>query len=528
MEENLRAEEGARIGCPGCGSGLRYDIASGGMRCDNCGQSYPMEQVPDPSLNTPDGMMDATEYRCPQCGAVLHATQTSAASFCSFCGADVLLLQRYTRTRRPARIVPFRVTREQCEAAYRKRLKEAPYAPEALGRQETMEHFRPVYVPFWHYTGQTAGTVQGGGTRWRHDPRYEYEDKYTCDVTGSARVSGAIYDASSSFEDVTAMDLRFDTKNARPFHAGYLCGAYAETPDAPATVYDGELVKRAKSAWEKEFSKKANLTGAKVGFPQADFRVDTDMLLMPVWLLAHRSGKRVVYTAVNGDTGAIVCDTPVSNSRFGRLVVTATAALTILLVLLSFAVLLRPVLLAGVCAVLAAVAQRVVSNAHRELYNQKKRLNDRTWQLMHPDAKGEKPFARRGWYGPLLLALGAAGAGILGALMMTEGTNAFVASLVSDHSWLPPVLMGCALASFLRSGCRAEEPTDKLLYFAQLAIVAAMLLGAAVIVVDAVYYAAIIALMALTALSMVRLNRVHNEFVSRPAPFFGKEGQDNA
>ena len=41
MEETVRTD-GKRFGCPGCGGGLRYDIAQGRLRCESCGQSYDM------------------------------------------------------------------------------------------------------------------------------------------------------------------------------------------------------------------------------------------------------------------------------------------------------------------------------------------------------------------------------------------------------------------------------------------------------------------------------------------------------
>ena len=45
-----------------------------------------LREIRDPSRGQADGMMDTVEYRCPQCGATVHASETSAASFCSYCG----------------------------------------------------------------------------------------------------------------------------------------------------------------------------------------------------------------------------------------------------------------------------------------------------------------------------------------------------------------------------------------------------------------------------------------------------------
>ena len=52
--------------CPGCGGGLRFDIATQNMKCDQC------ETLVDPySLNIKEGAeesYDATIFTCPHCG----------------------------------------------------------------------------------------------------------------------------------------------------------------------------------------------------------------------------------------------------------------------------------------------------------------------------------------------------------------------------------------------------------------------------------------------------------------------------
>ena len=151
------AESGSasrRFGCPSCGGGLRYDIYSRKMKCDRCGSLTDLEKLPPEKA---EETMQVTEYHCPQCGAAVYSTDTEITSFCSFCGSDVVLTGKMGRTRRPAYIVPFRVTREDCEAAYRQHLKKYLLAPKALKTAETLSHFRPVYVPFWSYQVDAEG-----------------------------------------------------------------------------------------------------------------------------------------------------------------------------------------------------------------------------------------------------------------------------------------------------------------------------------------------------------------------------------
>ena len=529
MADFDRATNGLRFGCPGCGSGLRYDIGTGKMRCDSCGSAYDLGKIDDPSRNTADGLMDAAEYRCPQCGAAVHTSQTAVTSFCSYCGADVILDQKLTRIRRPDRIVPFRVTREQCEEIYRKRVKEARYAPEDFAAQETVEHFRPVYIPFWQYKGQAQGVTRGTATHYHSDARYNYTDEYAFDAVGSVAVSDVIYDASVSFEDETAQQLGFSVRNARPFHAAYLCGFYAEAPDTDPGLYRHGLTDYARKAWEKEFDRQCKYSNAEVDFFDGSFSTETAMTLMPVWLLAHRSGQRVVYTAVNGDTGDIVCDTPVSNRKFGILAAELTVLALAVLVLLSFAFILRPRLLAALCGLTAAVAQQVVAHVSKNLRIRQNRENDLTWLAAHDRGKKAKRLSRASgchWYIPVLIAGGVAGVGAVFTWMDSYNYNQFLGSLISEHAWLPPVVMVCALISFLIAGYRRQNPADDTLCALRFLSMALTLAAMFLTVEDMIYYLCSFLMLGLAALSLARLNGAHNAFVSRPVPFFGKEGSE--
>lgn len=532
MEDTVRTD-GQRFGCPGCGSGLRYDIAAGRLRCDSCGRSYEMADIPDPSVGAADGMMETAEYRCPQCGAAVHTSQTAMTSFCSYCGADVILTQRLSRMMRPSQVVPFAVTREQCEEIYRKRVREARYAPEDFSAQETIGHFRPVYIPFWRYQGRTQGSGLKGSATHRHsDSRYDYTDQYSYGVAGDVSVSGVIYDASVSFEDETAQHLRFSIQHAKPFHAGYLCGFYAEAPDTQPTLYMDGLKDYARDAWSKEFDAQCEYGSAKVDFPEDGFTSDTDLVLMPVWLLAHRSGGRVVYTAVNGDTGSIICDTPISNRRFGVLAAELTALILAALLLLHFVVVLRPRLLAALCGLTAAVAHWVIARVSRDLRIRGGRENDRTWLMTHPDQKtGQIKKVKKvkgrslGWYLPLAVTGGIVAIGMVGTGMNAYGFNDFVASLLSDHAWLPYAVQICALVFFLAAGYKRQNAVDDLLFIGRLVVMALTMAALIVATADIWFYLCSIALLVLTAISMLRLNRAHNQYVSRPVPFFGKEGE---
>jgi hypothetical protein len=50
------------------------------------------------------------------------STDDMAAGFCSFCGASTVLYSRIEKEHRPAYIIPFTKTKEDCKKAYSLRL----------------------------------------------------------------------------------------------------------------------------------------------------------------------------------------------------------------------------------------------------------------------------------------------------------------------------------------------------------------------------------------------------------------------
>ena len=539
MAENVAASR--RFGCPSCGGGLRYDIPSRGMICDRCGGLTALKNLPqEPAGDT----MEVTEFHCPQCGAAVYSTDTEVTSFCSFCGSDVVLTGKLSRTKRPAKIVPFTVTREDCENAYRDHLKKYLLAPADLKKAETISHFRPVYVPFWSYSVEAEGPANLEGKKSYTRGDYRYEETYDLSMDAVISQKGILYDASTAFEDETAALLKHDAKQAVPFHPAYLSGFYAQGADVPGETYHQEAAASAIRLFMDQVREEQGMDSVEMkgniseNFGLPDARFSQELVMMPVWLLAHRTGERVVYTAINGQSGEVVCDVPVSNVKVSGVMLGLAA---VLFLLLSTALTLRPELLLALCAVISLVTQYQFSGVQTLLFN-------RRTKAFEPDFAGEKKeftgpaqaLLRRtkaggilskkgvlsgmqGWTGILTAAvivvimaavhileqggLDSSGRKMLAALALLVVTVVMVVHLVrrlrkpDSGPWWPRLL--CTLA------CGAG--------------LVSLLSGQ---VEDLNYYACAAAMLAASAVELVIINRAHNEYASRPVPFFDGKGED--
>ena len=541
------AEAGAasrRFGCPSCGGGLRYDIASRKMKCDRCDTLTEMEKLPQ---EPPQETMEVTEYHCPQCGAAVYSTDTEITSFCSFCGSDVILTGKMGRTKRPTSIVPFRVSREDCEAAYRTHLKKYLLAPGTMKTTETMSHFRPVYVPFWSYQVEAEGPARLTGKKSYTRGNTRYDETYDLTMDAEIRQKGILYDASTVFEDETAAMLRHTMEEAVPFHPAYLSGFYAQGADVPAETYYPEAAASAVRIFMEQVRKDNEMDSVEMkgavsqnfGLPNA--RYQEELVMMPVWLLAHRQGERVVYTAINGQNGEVVCDVPVSNGKTAGLAVGLAA---VLFLLLQVFLTLRPELLLAFCAIISLLTQYQFSGAQKRLYNRRTRA-------------GEPDFEKQGkaFTGPAQSLLNRKKSGITtrrgGASELSGRMKGFpfmsviilvifgfsylnvdyssASELMSHIGWKTPaiIIMGVVLLVMLihtlrRMGKPESGPP-------WLRIISCAACGAGLIsllagqVEDLIYYGCAAAVLIASAAELVIINRAHNEYASRPVPFFRGE-----
>ena len=354
------------LGCPGCGADLRYDINKGRLTCAYCGSDYsPEDKRLVQRTAGEEELIDAKVFTCPQCGGEMYTTDIDATAYCSYCGASNVLSSRLEGVDRPQKIIPFTVTREECMKAFHDLARRSPYVPSEFKKETGDEKLRPLYVPYRLFDL----TLDGDAELYGESSTLEGTDKRT----DKKRVKFGIYgefnniafDASSAFDDTLAEQIApFNMEGSRPFDSVYLAGSYANIPDTDTGVYEHKTLELAAQkcldAMQDKFTSGAvELADYPDGSTVADHLPVKEMqsggALFPVWFLSFRRGNRIAYAAVNGQTGKVYSDLPVSLPAFwaGCL----GLALPIFL-LLNFFVTMRPttgLLLSCLLALLASV-----------------------------------------------------------------------------------------------------------------------------------------------------------------------------
>ena len=269
---------------------------------------------------------EATVFTCPQCGGEILSTDTSAAEFCTFCGASTILHSRLIKEKRPDFIIPFKQTKEDCKNAYTKMMKKAIFAPDALKNPKYIDSFRGIYMPYWAFymTQEDHFSLKGSKSHRRGD--YIYTDHYDLSGDIDAYYKGLSYDASSSFDDCISEKIApYDVKGMKAFTPAYLSGFYADTADVASDVYEGEANQLAfngsmeKIYARREFSgyniKPVSNSGSETAMLHTTTR-QVDTAMFPVWFMSYRNGNRVAYATVNGQTGKVVTDLPIDVRKY--------------------------------------------------------------------------------------------------------------------------------------------------------------------------------------------------------------------
>ena len=343
--------------CPNCGGNLKFDIPSQQLGCAYCQTQVDVYSFEDQNPATEkQNEFEATIFSCPQCGGEILSTDTSAAEFCTFCGASTILHSRLTNEKRPSYIIPFQKTKEDCKKAYSDMMKKAIFAPDALKKPKYIDGFRGIYMPYWafHLTQEDSFTLKATRSKRRGD--YIVTDHYALKGEISAYYKGLSYDAASSFDDsISEKVAPYDVKGMKAFTPAYLSGFYADTADVDASNYEEKAKQIARSHSQTAILQEFRGTSLHLQTPSpVDTQVkEIDSAMFPVWFMSYRNAGRVAYATVNGQTGKVVTDLPVDTKKYG--IGSLILALPIFLILnLLFTI--TPFALLVITAILAIIS----------------------------------------------------------------------------------------------------------------------------------------------------------------------------
>ena len=344
--------------CPACTGPLRFSGETGKLQCEYCGSSFDVAEIEalyeqkdeaaaaakqaadaqaaqekapagdgwDTSDLNDDWGADADgmrAYSCPSCGAELICDETTAATSCPYCGNPTVVPGQFAGTLRPDFVLPFQVTKDDAVRALKEHYKGKPFLPRPFTQENKIQEIRGVYVPFWMFDGEAEGSASYETTIVR---RYDTSDEeitetsyYNVFRSGSVAFEKVPVDASSKMPDDHMDSIEpFDYSALRPFSTAYLPGYLADKYDV--SVEDSRERADERCASSLEGALRKTVTGyATVRLEHKDVRLRRGKVhyaLLPVWMLNTKWNGKDFLFAMNGQTGKLVGDLPMSWGKF--------------------------------------------------------------------------------------------------------------------------------------------------------------------------------------------------------------------
>ena len=311
------------IQCPNCGGGLKFDIQSQQLKCDSCNSLFDPYSVKSTSAEE-ETEYSVTVFRCPQCGGEICSTEETAAAFCSYCGSSNVLESRVSKEKKPELIIPFKKTKAECENLFEKFINKAIFAPTSYRRAGRADSFRGIYMPYWLYDMSQRGDVNIASSTSHRSGDYIITDHYMLRGRLDNYYNGVSYDASSTFADDISSDIApYNVKDITTFNPSFLAGYYADLADVGVDTYKNTAIGLAQESTYNYLRKSSPMAGQGFDSPKETVKSGirtninvTRSAMFPVWFMSYRNRDRVAYATVNGQTGKVSADIPMSIPKY--------------------------------------------------------------------------------------------------------------------------------------------------------------------------------------------------------------------
>lgn len=356
-EVKQKDEQALENKCPSCTASIAFNPKVGKWKCEYCGEEFTLEQMQQSSNNAStkeknkkkeeqvvDNYDGYISYKCESCGAEIVADEQTSATFCVYCGNTAILKSKLSGEFTPSKLIPFKNTKEEAIAAFKKIGKGRPLMPKDFNSEKNIEKIKGVYIPFWLHDLSVDGDVEMTGnivTTWtRGDTHYTKTDTYKVIRGGSMEFNSIPVDGSTRFDNSIMNSIEpFNYNELIDYNHAYLSGFYAEKYDESGEEILKEASTRAintaRDRFKGEASRYTSLTIKNNTLKATE--IGKAYVLLPVWMVNVKYKGNMHIFAMNGQTGEFIGDIPLDkNKAVIYTIVTFIASFIVLLAITYF------------------------------------------------------------------------------------------------------------------------------------------------------------------------------------------------
>lgn len=293
---------------------------------------------------------EVREVACAACGARSEVAPDRTALRCGYCDQPVVVSEDDPERILPKSLLPFAVPADRARQRLRAWLKSRWFRPNDLAREADLHRLRGRYVPAWTYDAQTDSywTALSGYHYWVSESTTDAQGRRQTRRVQKTRwvPSSGTYDhffndwlvyATRALPAHLLDDLgRWPLAGLVPYDPTYLAGHEAER----YAVDLAEGWDRARTGLAAEI--RSACARRVPGDTHTALRVRTtyrDMtwkhLLLPMWIVAYRYRGKTWRIVVNGQTGQVDGEAPLSWTKILGLVLIIVAVVAVVAVVVA-------------------------------------------------------------------------------------------------------------------------------------------------------------------------------------------------
>lgn len=345
MDSDVRAPAGEL--CPACGSPVELHDKF----CPACGTSRDVPQAAAPAEEP-----EHKHFRCNNCGSEVTTDPDQRSYVCPFCDSTYVVefSAAESNRQRPEFVIGFAVTPEQAQEKFFHWLRDNGwFRPGDLVRAAVADKMKGIYLPFWSFSMLAESRWSASiGEYWYRTETYTETDSKGNTVTRTRQVqetewwplagnhhryySGYLISGSKGLPQKEAERIKpFQLPALKRYEPYFLAGWFSE--EYSVALEQAEALCKQQFYQEEQRNIGAFLPGDTHSRLQVEThfsQVNSDLCLLPVYVLSYKYQNQLYRFLVNGQTGKVAGDKPLSWGRIGTAIGIGVAAIVIVVILL--------------------------------------------------------------------------------------------------------------------------------------------------------------------------------------------------
>jgi uncharacterized Zn finger protein (UPF0148 family) len=341
--------------CPACGGVMDFSPLTGGLKCPYCGHEREISSAADSESGAPSAAIeqdfDSVEEKgdcnwgaekksvvCKSCGAESVYDAMQIAGECLYCGSNKVIEAACEKTLAPGGVCVFKIDAKVAGVRFKNWLNKKWFCPGDAKKKANPEAFRGIYLPYWTFDADSTSQYSGEYGHYRTRRVNNRTERYTDWRPTRGVYREFINDELVSGIDPTRRDMSifslaepFNTEDNLAYKPEYVAGFVAERYSvglrAAWEKAKGFIAGRLRRSVADTIVHENRAHTSRVHHVATTYaNIKYKYLLLPVWVSTFKYRNRLYRFVVNGQTGKVGGQAPISVWRIVMVVIAALIA----------------------------------------------------------------------------------------------------------------------------------------------------------------------------------------------------------